>query len=220
MANSHPPRLKTSKFSTRSSRQRKFSKHRYQRQARQSIFNEESRTARPLPVGVGVGADSDVRFADPDFGNITTLSRASTGLSPLEVHPGQLVDIRTLMPFPSRQGSSSGPFPEPNDDGSNAFSHSATITPLDIEGAPGPLCERGPQAGIGVASLRSLYNQIWRRNISREDARPKVRDDTRTGAKQAGRVGFHPHALPKDRRVLYVLEYDQGEAEYPTREQG
>jgi hypothetical protein len=170
-------------------------------------------------VGVAAGEDNDVHFSDPDFERITTLSRAATGLSPLEMHPGELADINTLMTFRPQNGSSSGPFPEPNDDGGNAFpSQSGTIAPPDIEGAPGP-SYRGSQAKWGAASLKTLYNQMWRGSAFRKDTRLRAEGTAGIAAKQAGRI-FQPQALPKDRRVLYVLEYDGGKTEYPNLKTG
>jgi hypothetical protein len=161
-------------------------------------------------VGVAAGGDNGVHFSDPDFERITTLSRAATGLSPLEIHPGELADISALMPFRPQNGSSSGPFPEPSDDGYNAFSsQNATIAPLDIEGEPGSIYDGGPQAKWGAASLKRLYNQMWRGSDPRKDVR------LRAEATRAGRI-FQPQALPKDRRVLYVLEYDKGKTECPN----
>ncbi len=208
MASENPLRSRTSVVSTHSARQRKFSTDRLQRQAHQSLLNEEGTVARPSYVSEETADDNHVHFSDPDFENITTLSRAATGLSPLEMHPGQLANMNELMAFHPQYGSFSGPFPEPNYDGENTLPLQTAITPLDVEEAPGQIHEQGSQMTSGTAFVKRLYSQFRRGKAVRVDTAKGI--EYGPAVRVTSNISHQPPALPKNRQVLYVLEYDKG----------
>jgi hypothetical protein len=169
MANTNPLRIRTSIASTHSLRQRKFSTDRLQRQAYQSILNEETQKSRQ-PIVNEESIDNDgVHFSAPDFENlenIKSMSRAGTGLSPLEVHPGQLATKDDLMALRRKCSSFAGPFPEPNDVEQSALSrnHTRSVS-FKTERAP----RRAPEP-VSPPLLKRLYQQLKGARLERAGA--------------------------------------------------
>ena len=210
MANTNPLRLNTSFASSQTGKQRKVSANRLLRQAHRSIQNEEGRTSRqPSVSGASIG-HGQIHFSDPNFDRITTLSRAGTGPSPLEMHPGQLTTLGDLSAVRREHGSFSGPFPEPTDD-----RHSRTTArPPDVEEAPVQVHRSASQSTRVGALADLLFNTIWRKKHGRADAAQRI---DQAPAFKTTRMRYGPRHQPTlaDRQVLYVLEYDKGLGVWP-----
>jgi hypothetical protein len=150
-----------------------------------------------------------VQFSVPDFENITTLSRAATAMSPLEMHPGQLARMEDLMPAGPHYGSSAAPFPEPSVDKQASFPlQIAVTTSTDVEEASGRVGVLNAQGAAHNAFLKRSYNRLRGRRTLRSGA---AQGKEHVSALEQMQNGDIPHHLPTNRQVLYVLEYDKGQ---------
>jgi hypothetical protein len=214
MADTYRPRLRTSILSTQSFRQRKISTDRHQSPALRSILNEESRTERQTSLNEKAVDDNHVQFSIPDFEsqNFTTLSRAATGLSPLEVHPGQRIDVRGFMPFSPRSSSFAAPFPKSYDEIQHPVAaKSAVIQSQDIERVPGSAQTQSPQELAGLDFIKRFYRKLGRSIALTPKAAPSADDWLALRHVDSAHLPWH---LQPSRQVLYVLEYDKGRKVY------
>lgn len=203
-----------------STTQRRHSSHRHQRQAELSLRIEEGRSIRPSILREDDISTSFVQdfFSKPQSINVTSLSHADAGPSPLEVHPGQRVAGLSKSPPPSDRDEESefqNGFPEPSAEQQRAIEQRGAIfgrTDTNIN---------AEEAQIRITSLvsnaRKEHNLFTR--LFRLKAESSMKPSLARGLEYAG--GFasaHATAMLSQkpssmlrRRNMYVLEYDIGE---------
>lgn len=209
-------------------RQRKYSTDRHQRQAELSLRLEEGRSLRPPLVREDEVSSSFVQdfFSKPQSKTVASLSRADTGPSPLDVHPGQRVrglsqafaQSQSQSPSQEPRGQSVGftsPFPEPGPQQETDVEQRGAVfkrvdTDIDAEEA-----HRRISRSASDARNRTGPGDRLRKLLGRK---PAIKPGALSGLQYAaGLATAHANAVLSQkpaplfkRRALYVLEYDLG----------
>lgn len=202
--------------------QYKLSADRHQRQAELSLRLEEKRSIRPSLIKEDEVSTSFLQdfFSRPGTEGITSLTRADTSPSPLEVHPG-----RRLSKF--RRGSLLGnheihdkgifikPFPEPTvqeeieiDQQRGAIFKRAWTAPIDAEQAQTRIQRSASNAAQRDGFLARMYNQARHRRAIKPGAFEGIEFAATLAMAHANAVLTQPSEPMDKRKVMYVLEYD------------
>ncbi|KIX92122.1 uncharacterized protein Z520_12115 [Fonsecaea multimorphosa CBS 102226] len=226
---------RSSTFSTRSVKQRKYSTDRHQRGAELSIRIEEGRPLRPPLVKeeeISTSFVQDFFSKPPDPKNVAaSLSHADTFPCPLDIHPGQrvrgfsdafddveqkqlglgLVDEELSWPLGFKN-----PFPEPNPQQQLEIEQRAAVfrrvnTDINAEEAQIRITRSASDA-VGRAGANRPIDRV-RRWLGIKSA---IKPGAISGLKYAaGLATTHATAILSQkpaplfkRRALYVLEYD------------
>ena len=213
--------------SSRSTKQRKYSTDRHQRQAELSIRIEEGRSLRPPLVREEEVSTSFVKdfFSKPLSDNVaSSLSHADAGPSPLDVHPGQRVrgfsDV-FKEPVPDEWFDFKNPFPEPNAEQQLDLEQRGAVvkranTDINAEEAHQRITRSASDARRAKGPVDRLKKLFGRKSVIKPGAYSGLEYAAGLATAHANAILAQKSALLFKRRALYVLEYSAGKISLPN----
>ena len=222
-------RASTSAISVRSAKQRKYSTDRYQRQAELSIRIEEGRSLRPPLVKEEEAPTSFVKdfFSKPQSSNLSSLSRADSGPSPLDVHPGRRVrgfsaafdKLTEDDPVEFKD-----PFPEPSTEQQLDIEQRAAVfrrvnTDINAEEAHLRITRSASNARNKNGPIDQLFKFFGRKPVIKPGAFRGLEYAAGLATAHANAILSQKPAPIFKRKALCVLEYDIGQLPGPNGQQ-
>ena len=211
---------RASAISVKSAKQRKYSTDRHQRQAELSIRIEEGRSLRPPLVTEEEIPTSFVKdfFSKQQSSNVKSLSRADSGPSPLDVHPGRRVrgfsaafnqlNEEDTVEFKS-------PFPEPDPEQQLSIEQRAAVflrvnTEINSEEAHLRITRPASNARNKNGPINQLLKFLGRKPVIKPGAFSGLEYAAGLATAHANAILSQKPAPIFKRRALYVLDYDIG----------